>query len=129
MARARVERTCEHCGKRFSARLSEVRRGWGRFCSLECSHAYSGKILKRLLPPRSEEREKKQIRSSGLVNMRIRRGRMIRPDHCGQCGKVGCVDAHHDDYAKPDQVRWLCRSCHMKTHVEERKRQSQKGAA
>jgi len=32
----RVERTCEWCGETFWPRLAEVKRGWGRFCSLSC---------------------------------------------------------------------------------------------
>lgn len=32
-----MDRTCEHCGQIFKAKLSRVRRGWGRFCSLSCA--------------------------------------------------------------------------------------------
>jgi hypothetical protein len=35
--RTRIPRTCEQCGKTFAARLSNVARGWGKFCSRECS--------------------------------------------------------------------------------------------
>ncbi len=31
------------------------------------------------------------------------------------CGKLK-VDAHHEDYAKPLVVKWLCRSCHVSLH-------------
>lgn len=68
------------------------------------------------LPARSPERLAAQIRADGLINMRRRRGRLARPDRCSQCGRVGKVDGHHDDYQKADEVLWLCRSCHMKRH-------------
>ena len=64
--------------------------------------------------PESEPAER--IRANGLVNMRVRRGAMARPDRCTQCGNRGRVDAYHEDYSKPDAVEWLCRSCHMKRH-------------
>jgi hypothetical protein len=34
---------------------------------------------------------------------------------CEICGNVK-VDAHHDDYYKPLEVRWLCRSHHVEWH-------------
>lgn len=46
----------------------------------------------------------------------IREGRLMRAP-CEVCGAAKS-DAHHDDYAKPLAVRWLCRSCHKKHHAE-----------
>lgn len=37
---------------------------------------------------------------------------------CEVCGRTRNVDAHHDDYAKPLDVRWLCRSHHRKLHYD-----------
>jgi transposase-like protein len=51
-----------------------------------------------------------------LVKCALRDGRLIRPDYCSQCKKLRLVVAHHDDYAKPLDVRWLCRSCHQNWH-------------
>ena len=27
------------------------------------------------------------------------------------------MEAHHDDYSKPFEVRWLCASCHKRLHL------------
>lgn len=51
----------------------------------------------------------------------IRDGRLIR-EPCEVCGDIK-TDAHHDDYAKPLDVRWLCRAHHAQHHKEEREKQ------
>jgi len=37
---------------------------------------------------------------------------------CTNCGQVKRVEGHHDDYAFPNVVRMLCRSCHKKWHAQ-----------
>ena len=37
---------------------------------------------------------------------------------CEVCGTTeGRIDAHHDDYAEPLAVRWLCRRHHTRLHA------------
>lgn len=48
------------------------------------------------------------------VHRAVKAGKMIRQP-CEICG-VEKVDAHHDDYWKPFEVRWLCRSHHREHH-------------
>ena len=48
----------------------------------------------------------------------LRDGVLVRPAACSACGNPGRVDGHHDDYAKPLDVRWLCASCHRAWHSE-----------
>ena len=49
------------------------------------------------------------------ANYAIKTGKLIRQP-CEVCGAKK-VDAHHDDYAKPLEVRWLCRSHHRQWHA------------
>lgn len=35
---------------------------------------------------------------------------------CERCGSIKHVDAHHDDYSVPLNIRWLCRACHLEHH-------------
>lgn len=51
-----------------------------------------------------------------MTSNAIRSGKLLRPDECSACGKQCKPEAHHDDYAKPLEVRWLCRSCHCRHH-------------
>lgn len=46
----------------------------------------------------------------------LRRGKVIRPAQCEGCGQAGRVHAHHDDYSRPLDVRWLCVPCHERVH-------------
>jgi len=43
--------------------------------------------------------------------------KLPRPRKCQKCRRLGSrIDAHHSDYDRPLDVRFLCRSCHMKAH-------------
>lgn len=46
----------------------------------------------------------------------IERGVLVKADVCQECGRVCKTDGHHDDYALPLEVRWLCRWCHQEWH-------------
>jgi hypothetical protein len=48
----------------------------------------------------------------------LRRGELVRPDCCSGCGEAKRIEAHHDDYARPLDVRWLCRLCHRSWHSD-----------
>jgi hypothetical protein len=51
-----------------------------------------------------------------LLRLAIKKGEISRPDRCQRCGKITKPQGHHDDYAKPFEVAWLCQSCHAKEH-------------
>lgn len=52
-----------------------------------------------------------------LVGNAVRDGRLFKPDCCSNCGVTGKrIHGHHDDYAKPLEVRWLCSKCHQDWH-------------
>ena len=52
--------------------------------------------------------------ANNLINNAILRGDIERKP-CEICGAEP-TEAHHDDYNKPLEVRWLCRECHSKWH-------------
>ncbi|CAB4128197.1 hypothetical protein UFOVP270_35 [uncultured Caudovirales phage] len=53
------------------------------------------------------------------TNRYIKSGFLVKKP-CEVCGNEK-VDAHHDDYAKPLSVRWLCRKHHNEHHRNESK--------
>lgn len=52
-----------------------------------------------------------------MVKYAVRVGKMVRQP-CEVCGKETHVHAHHDDYLKPREVRWLCITHHRAWHKE-----------
>lgn len=46
----------------------------------------------------------------------LRAGKITRPAHCEHCSQVKRLQAHHDSYEKPLEVKWYCGSCHRKLH-------------
>lgn len=60
------------------------------------------------------ERARLSALATKKVRQAISEGVLIRPKFCEQCGRTGCrIDAAHEDYSLPLQVKWLCRSCHV----------------
>jgi hypothetical protein len=60
-------------------------------------------------------------RAHFAVNNAIRDGKLKRQP-CEKCG--GNAQAHHDDYSKPLDVRWLCTRHHADRHKELRSRET-----
>lgn len=42
----------------------------------------------------------------------IKRGSLVRPKRCSSCRQTGRIEAHHDDYSRPLDIKWLCPVCH-----------------
>lgn len=110
-----VTLTCPQCGNPHTRDQRLHRKCRNDFCSPECSQAFKvGKPRPGHIVGEADKRTK--IAANGLINMRLKRGHITRPDSCIKCGKTGKVDAHHEDYTKPSLVHWLCRSCHVLAH-------------
>jgi hypothetical protein len=57
--------------------------------------------------------------ASQIVGNAVRDGKLFKPDLCESCkSKPNRLHGHHDDYAFPLVVRWLCPGCHNKWHKE-----------
>jgi ribosomal protein S27AE len=59
--------------------------------------------------------EKRSARAK--VAAALASGRLVKPPACSECDqRTPVLQAHHDDYAKPLDVRWLCTRCHGRAH-------------
>lgn len=53
-------------------------------------------------------------RAHGTVAKAVASGKLV-PNPCEICGDTS-VQAHHDDYSRPTDVRWLCFRHHREVH-------------
>jgi hypothetical protein len=77
---------------------------------------------------RREQADK--VRARMAVFNALASGRLVR----GACEEAGAdcrgqVEAHHDDYGAPLDVRWLCKEHHERWHVENDQTHSEESVA
>ena len=75
-----------------------------------------GKTIINRIKYRWGSRNPIKQRCSNAVNNAVRDGRLTKPSHCSGCGATGRIHGHHDNYARPLDVRWLCSTCHKAWH-------------
>lgn len=59
--------------------------------------------------------EMEKIGARKKLNNAVRSGIVDKPFRCEKCDGFD-PEAHHDDYAKPLEVKWLCKNCHEAHH-------------
>lgn len=53
-----------------------------------------------------------EMTANAAVHYALKRGVLVRPDRCQDCGAPCKPDGHHPDHSKPLEVEWLCKKCH-----------------
>jgi uncharacterized Zn finger protein (UPF0148 family) len=91
-----------------------------------CTREYRNKRNKRNVKAVSKKQRKwikenpEKYRAHIAVFGALRSGKLVRQP-CEVCGNPK-VETHHDDYTKPLEVRWLCRTHHLALHNARRSR-------
>ena len=62
-------------------------------------------------------RNPRKAKAHAVVSRQIRAGNLYKQS-CEVCGESSHIHAHHDDYLKPLNVRWLCSVHHHQWHAE-----------
>jgi ribosomal protein S27AE len=102
---------CKHCTR---ARVRRHRNtNIDRIRKYDCERR---KVLNPL-PKLTDEDLRVRRNARALLRHYVNQGK-IKVKPCERCGYGVGVHAHHEDYAKPLDVVWLCRRCHYDRHVE-----------
>ena len=103
---------CKDCTKR------DVKKY--RNDNLEMIRAYDRKRGNRQTKEYRDSYKKEfplKYKAHNVVANAIRDKKLFK-EPCEVCGTNDAIHAHHDDYAKPLNVRWLCATHHRKWHIE-----------
>ncbi len=65
------------------------------------------------------QKKNKLIRIAHRIVTKALKAGKIRREKCQVCGDPKAL-AHHEDYSKPLDVRWLCQTHHRRRHAEMR---------
>lgn len=107
---------CKQCQKEYDKkRANAPHRVASRkaYIRTETGKAAHNKATKKWLDNNSKKRQ-----AHIAVGNAIRDGKLKREEKCQLCDCGVNLEAHHDDYAYPMIVRWLCPACHNKWHKE-----------
>ena len=77
-----------------------------------------GKLATQRAKDSYRQRNKKKGKARSVTSNGIRDGKIDKPLVCSECPSDYAIVGHHDDYDKPEEVRWLCSKCHSKWHRE-----------
>jgi len=101
---------CRECNKRDvrenRAKKAEYYREYDRKRGNRQSDGYAKEY---------QEKHPIKYKAQTMVSNAIRDGKLFR-EPCEECGSTEYNHAHHDDYLKPLNVRWLCAAHHSKWH-------------
>ena len=129
---------CPSCRREYEKTWRESRRARGLKCcgnhtwDEEKKKAYYAKHYSDPIVKRRRADAQNRYRNDPKLRMRhearwqarraIKTGVLVKKP-CEVCGSITRVQAHHDDYFKPLEVRWLCAKHHLEHHQNERRKQ------
>jgi hypothetical protein len=109
--------TCKICERRRARAYRDSRTDQAR--EQERARWKTPESKARHRARRAKSPQKSSARAA--VQRAISAGRLARQP-CEVCGSEVAIHAHHDDYSKPLEVRWLCEPHHIEHHAQELRR-------
>lgn len=105
--------TCKECCKARARRNRSKRLDYYREYDRKRGNRHAPGYLKGY---RKNNAIKQQAHNR--VNRAVIDGRIVKPTACEKCGEgERGLHAHHDDYLRQLEVRWLCPGCHHQWHA------------
>lgn len=90
-------------------RIKAERTAW------RAANADRVQAMKRRWAAANADRLRPMYRAKCAVRPAVIRGDLVRPSTCEECRRTGvAIEAAHQDYSRPLDVRWLCRPCHRR---------------
>ena len=101
---------CKECCKRYAR---DVRRDPDRGARMR-KHDFERKLRPKYKQQRMRQQKRypEKHRAHYAVSNALRSGRLTKQP-CAICGSSTGLQAHHEDYAKPLEVIWLCIQHHF----------------
>lgn len=68
---------------------------------------------------KAKEKNPDRFRAHSVLSNAVQRGDIVKPGECSRCGTKlprARIHGHHDDYAHPLDVVWVCASCNIALH-------------
>lgn len=114
-----VKFNCDYCMAEGFKCQSDYNKTKRHFCSWKCYLLFRTERLPKEEQPRygkglDPEEAKRRIRARSAIGHYLRDKKIPRPP-CEICGDPKS-EAHHDDYSKPLDVKWLCVKHHNLYH-------------
>ena len=113
---------CQRCHSKYNLQKNSVNSNGNfqyicRNCNTERLRKYrstkDGKATTYKAVYKSVKKYPEKQRARTRVNYALQHGHIIKPKRCVDCKKKVPLFGHHEDYSKPLQVIWVCRSCHV----------------
>lgn len=107
-----------HLGKCKACTAEDVRKN--RLRNIDRFRDYDRKRGNRQTKEYRDKRKARypnKCKATSMVGNAIRDKRLFK-EPCEVCGTEEALHAHHDDYLKPLNVRWLCAAHHRQWHVK-----------
>jgi len=101
--------TCSKCNKLKES--NRLQYGYCKSCHNE--------NMRHKRPKHSELTPEQRLKANcrSYLNQYIIRGKIIKPQYCSIPGCLNTnLQAHHDNYSKPLDVKWLCLQHHIEYH-------------
>lgn len=109
---------CKRCEwdrrKRYRDRNPEKFATWQR--NWLRRHRYRDRLKLKTYRNNYYRLNRQKLKAHKAVYRATLKGILVRPSTCSLCGSSRSIEAHHSNYLKPLDVKWLCRRCHGRLH-------------
>lgn len=112
-----INTCCKKCVNKLKKQYYQANRKRIREYDRAIAKTERGKKYKADKRRRMKKKYPEKHKARNIVYFAIKSGKLTRQP-CQVCGNPK-VEAHHDDYSKPLDVRWLCHKHHREVHGQQ----------